>query len=115
MFTGCELLKFSKDILSSEDNLRLKDYTDFNILMSILNDKSASMQNNVSCALMVLDLLFPFYKVTVTPAAIVFLSRDNENEICGKIDDTNFAAFKQILNAIFCLEKAAASSEDYNV
>lgn len=110
LFTGCELLKFSKDILTSEDNLRLKDYTDFNILMSILNDKSASMQNNVSCALMVLDLLFPLYQVTVTPAAIVFLSQ--ENQVCGMINDNNFAAFKSLLNTVFCLEKTSA--EEYN-
>lgn len=114
LYTGCELLRFSKDILTSEDKSRLNDYSDFNILMSIMNDKSASMQNNVSCALMVLDLLFPFYKVTVTPAAILLISWDNENEICGKIDENNFAAFKQVLNDIFCLEKTT-SSEEYNV
>ena len=50
LFTGCELLKFSKDILTSEDKTRLFNYSDFNILMSIINDKSESMIFNISCA-----------------------------------------------------------------
>ena len=43
LFTGCELLKFSKDMLTLEDQNHLLNYTDFNILMSIINDNSASM------------------------------------------------------------------------
>lgn len=50
LFIGCELLRFSKNILSNEDKIRLSNYSDFNILMSIMNDKSGSMTHNVSCA-----------------------------------------------------------------
>ena len=70
-FTGCELLKFSKDILTNEDKINLSNYTDFQILMSIMNDNSVSMQNNVSSAQMVLDLLFPLYTVTISPFGII--------------------------------------------
>ena len=51
LFSGCELLRFSKDILTSEDKNNLSNYTDFNILMSIMNDKSASNTFNVSSAI----------------------------------------------------------------
>ena len=112
LFTGCELLKFSKDVLSTEDKNRLLHYTDFNILMSIMNDKSGSMLYNISCARMVLDLIFPFYTVTITPEAIVLLSRDS-NKKCGQINDINFLAFKQILISMFCLEKTS-SAQEYN-
>lgn len=108
-FTGCELLKFSKDILSTEDKTNLLQYSDFQVLMSILNDKSASMQNNVSCARMVLDLLFPLYTVNISPIAIIFAK---DEEICGALTEQNFKEFKTILKQIFCLEKT--SGEEYN-
>ena len=107
-FTGCELLKFSKDILSIEDKTNLSSYSDFQILMSILNDKSASMQNNVSCAQMVLDLLFPLYTVNISPVAVLFIKDD---EVCGALTEQNFEEFKQLLKQIFCLEKT--SGEEY--
>jgi hypothetical protein len=73
LFTGCEMLRFSKDILSDEDKNRLNDYSDFNILMSIMNDKSGPMIHNVSCAKQVLELLFPMYTVTYSPTEILFV------------------------------------------
>ena len=111
-FTGCELLKFSKDILRIEDKSSLSQYSDFQILMSILSDKSASMQNNVSSALMVLDFLFPLYTVKITPAGIAFLNPES-GEVCGALTEQNFEDFKQLIVKIFCLEKT--SSETYNV
>ena len=110
-FTGCELLKFSKDILMTEDKTNLSQYSDFQVLMSILNDKSASMQNNVSCARMVLDLLFPLYTVNITPVAVIF-TKPGEDDICGALTEQNFDNFKQIIKSMFCLEKT--SGQEYN-
>ena len=112
-YSGCELLKFSKDILSTEDKNSLSQYSDFQILMSILSDNSASMQNNVSSALMVLDFIFPLYLVKVSPIGISLFDRNNPEELCGTITEKNFSDFKQIIIKIFCLEKT--SSETYNV
>ena len=53
-FVGCELLRFSKESLSDEDKNNLVNYDDFQILMSILNDKSVSVQSNITSALLVL-------------------------------------------------------------
>ena len=114
LFTGCELLRFSKDILTDQDKTRLFNYTDFNILMSIMNDKSASMMPNVSCALQVLELIFPLYTVSIAPNAIELLDVSDKFTVCGRIDDTNFLAFKEVLTSMFCLKKAS-STQDYNV
>ena len=114
LFTGCELLKFSKDILTSEDKNRLFNYTDFNILMSIINDKSGSMIFNISCAKQVLDLIFPLYTVTFTEDAIILTDVNDKFTVCGQINDVNFLAFKEILNQMFCLEKIS-STQEYNV
>lgn len=109
-FIGCELLRFTKDILSDEDKINLSNYSDFQILMSILNDKSVAVQPNISAALAVLDLLFPSYDVTVTHTNIICA---REGQICGSIDDRSFDEFKAILEILFCLKQTAAE-EDYN-
>ena len=101
-FSGCQLLTFSKDILTAEDNLRLSEYDDFNILMSIMNDKSESLSQSVSCAQAVLSLLFPCYEIAYLHNAIVFTQN---NEVAGMINTTNFNAFKNILKAVFCLAR----------
>lgn len=97
-YSGCELLKFSKDILTTEDNLRLSQYSDFDILMSIMSDKSGSLMQNVSYAQMVLDLIFPLYTVICTPSGILcMITKDGQEEIVGGITSQNFDAFKQII------------------
>ena len=114
-FTGCELLKFSKDILSNEDKTNLSQYSDFHILMSIMSDKSVATQFNVSSALMVLEMIFPNYLIDfdLNEGFILFKSKDEENQIMGKLGPDNFDAFKNILKVMFCLEKTS-SSTDYD-
>ena len=103
-FSGCELLKFSKDILTTEDNLRLSQYDDFNILMSILNDKSGALAQSISNAQAVLNLLFPTYELVYSPTNLVFMK---DGDIAGMLNSVNFDAFKNILKEIFCLNKSA--------
>lgn len=112
LFVGCELLKFSKDTLPDEDKIRLQHYTDFNILMSIINDNSGSLSHNISCALQVLNLLFPYYRIVYSSEAILFQQPDSY-ELCGQLNATNFLEFKEILVKMFCLNKTSA--ETYNV
>lgn len=102
-FSGCELLRFSKDILTIEDNLRLSQYDDFNILMSILNDKSEAFAQSIYNAKAVLDLLFPGYKIIYTPDSIIFTDND---QTVGMLNSANFISFKNILKEIFCLNKS---------
>lgn len=109
LFTGCGLLKFSKENLTSEDKTNLNNFTDFNIIMSIINDKGAQLKHNISCAKMVLDLLFPLYTVIITPSAIILAQGE---EIKGQINELNYLAFRKILVSIFCLNN---TSTEYNV
>lgn len=110
LFAGCELLKFSKDMLTLEDQNHLSHYTDFNILMSIINDNSESMQHSVSCAKLVLQLLFPLYNIEYAQTGL-FMRLWGEEEVSGGIIEDNFLAFKKLINQMFCLEKSA---EEYN-
>ena len=112
-FAGCELLRFSKDILSTEDKTRLQNQSDFDIFMSIMNDKSGSMFYNISCAKQVLALIFAYYTVEYSLHEIEFRN-PNTYELCGYLNTINFLAFKEILVSMFCLSKAQAQS-NYNV
>lgn len=112
-FTGCELLRFSKDILISEDKSRLINQDDFNILMSIINDKSGSMTFNISCAKQVLALMLPLYTLRFKADEIQCWDYDGIT-LCGGINSSNFIAFKELLIEMFCLKKTTIA-QDYNV
>lgn len=98
-YSGCELLKFSKNNLSVEDRNVLKDKTDFDIIMSIMRDKSPNSQKSRISATMVLTLLFPEYTIEFTENSIVLRK---ENEI-RSINNFNFVAFKEIIVSSLCL------------
>lgn len=102
LFTGCELLKFSKDILNIEVKNNLSNQTDFNILMSIMKEKNSMLKRNVNCSMMVLDLLFPNYTLQLSDSAIE-LYQDAQK--CGEINNQNFLIFKKLLVKMFCLEQ----------
>ena len=78
-FSGCELLNFSKEILSEQDRINLAKLTNFEILMSIMNDKNSSSHKNRIGAIMVLTLLFPGYEIHVFPREIDICKEDEHH------------------------------------
>lgn len=106
-FAGCELLNFSKEILSEQDRINLAKLSNFEILMSIMNDKNSNSLKSRTCAIMVLSLLFPSYEIELSPQQII-LFKDKEVHY---INNDNFEQFKEILVAMFCLKK---SESEYN-
>lgn len=112
-FSGCELLNFSKDILAEEDKIRLANMSDFEVFMSIMNDKrSIEAQKNIISANMVLDLLFPNYNIYFTSNIALINSEDNTD--IHYITDSNFQQFQKILSEMFCLDKSQKNGEEYN-
>lgn len=100
-FSGCEMLNFSKEILSEQDRINLAKLTNFEILMSIMNDKNSSSHKNRIGAIMVLTLLFPGYEIHVLPREIDICKEDEHHYL----NNDNFESFKEILVAMFCLKK----------
>lgn len=98
-FTGCEMLNFSKNILSEEDKINLEDKSDFDILIAILKEQNAVMKRNRNCVIMVLALIFPLYSVSFEKEGIKF-TKENEEEV-HFINNDNFTSFKKILNSMF--------------
>lgn len=110
-FIGCELLNFSKDILNKEDKINLEDKSNFEILMSIMGDKNIAAQKSKTCAIMVLMLLFPEYKIIIKKNKISLI-KENEDE--HSINNNNFESFRQILISIFCLKMGDEKNPAYN-
>ena len=109
-FTGCELINFSKNVLSEEDKMNLEDKSNFDILIAILGERNAVMQRNKDCVKMVLALLFPEYTINFDKKSIVLKKPDEE--VSHFINDNNFENFKQIFNIMFSFEKEL--SKEYN-
>lgn len=109
-FTGCQLLNFSKDILNEEDKSNLEQLSNFEVLMSIINDKNAAIKKQKVCLVMVLTLIFPTYQVKLSQNEILFLQ---DNQVVGKLTKDNFEEFKEIISTMFCL-KSCGGEDDYN-
>lgn len=107
-FTGCELINFSKNILSEQDKVNLENKTNFDILIAILRERNAVMQRNRNCVEMVLALIFPWYTIDIKQDAIV-LAKEEENH---SINNENFEAFKVIFNQMFAFSRD--NTRDYN-
>lgn len=108
-FTGCQLLNFSKDILNEEDKSNLEQLSNFEVLMSIINDKNAAIKKQKVCLVMVLTLIFPTYQVKLSQNEILFLQ---DNQVVGKLTKDNFEEFKEIISTMFCLK--SGGGDDYN-
>lgn len=106
-YTGCEFLRFSKDKLSDEDKIHLENYTNFDILMSIMKEQNITIMKNKTCVLMVLALIFPDYQIILEDN--ITLIKEKENFI---IDNKNYDSFLDILNSIFCL--STSDENKYN-
>lgn len=99
-FTGVQFLTFSKNKnLSAEESQKLNNFSDFEVLMKLLQEKSVELQKRRVCVELVLTLIFPRYKILFLPNMIAF-TKEGENYI---LNNQNFDGFKQILNEIFCL------------
>lgn len=109
-FIGCELLNFSKEVLSIEDKTNLENKTNFEVFMSIMIDKrTLALQKSRTSAILVLTLLFPSYEIKITKD---FIEIKKDEEIYS-INNNNFEEFKEILVSMFCL-KSHSSTKNFN-
>lgn len=108
-FLGCNLLNFNKEeFLSGQDKVDLEQATNFQILMSVLNEKSvAEIQQGKNSVLMVLTLLFPNYRIQLTQEAIILI--DDAQGQNYSINNDNYEIFKNIIVSLFCLKPTEAT------
>ena len=115
-FLGCEYLNFSKEKIKEEDKNHLKDFNNFEILMTMIKETNDPMvQKYKTCIELLLLLLFPQYRIDFLPMSIM-ISKLNENNQLERhlIDKNNFESFQDIIRQIFCLKTITNESDKYN-
>ena len=89
------------------DKIGLEDKQDFEIFMSMINDKNFLKFKTDS--LKILTLLFPEYNIEVKSQAILFIKDDFKTAL----NYNSYKEFKAIIEDMFCL-KGAGNGDDYN-
>ena len=102
-FTGIQLLCLNKKMYIEDENL-LQQTTNFQIFMTIVNEKQVA--DKKAAVLQVFTLLFPKAKVIFTPRSILL----NSGEINVTIDEENFEILQTLLQDMFCLSKTDQST-----
>lgn len=105
-WNGCQLLKFDKEILPDQDKVGLSNISNFNIIMTVVQEKSIESRQARIKLMSILALLFPTNEILLRKSAIQL--RNPQNGQVKEINNENFQTFKQILIDMFCL----SDSED---
>lgn len=106
-FIAVQVLTVSKNIISQGETL-LADTSNFQIFMTIMNNKETVDKKEI--VLTLLNLIFPTKKVTLLPASMIF-SSEGETAV---VDENNFEAFQETIKAVFCLNNSLAGQQTFN-
>lgn len=107
-FIGAQTLCLHKTMFV-EDKTILDSINNFQIFMTImLQDETKDKKANI---LNVLNLLFPFYKVNVTPNSLLFMK---EGVPPITVDGNNFEALQEVLRLIFCMHNGPMDQQAFN-
>lgn len=110
-WVGYELLKFDKENLTEQDKHDLSNWSNFDIIMSMIQEKNfESLQAKINISSL-LTLLFPNYTVNLGKKAI--LLQDQQTKQSHEINNENFQEFKDLLNQMFCLH-LNSDNKQYN-
>ena len=104
----------SKDYKKYQDNSDLSNMSNFDILMSVINEKTEVSYKIKDTIVKVLFLLFPDYNINFTPRAIIFQHQEQKDQI-HMIDNNNFDILGKMIFEIFALaEMTGEETGDYN-
>lgn len=107
---------YKKSIL--QDNSNLDSLTNFDIIMSIMREKTEDGKLIFMNIFQLLELLFPDYKINMTPQSIILQDRKNAEDSSPQvhiIDKNNFDDFSQIIYEMFGLAALTGDvTQDYN-
>ena len=87
--------------------------TNFDILMSMINNTDKAVKLSVDSAKIVLELIFPNYELKIMPNLLLLekIQEDGTKHQCV-INNDNFEEFKSIIKEMFCL--SFDNGQDYN-
>lgn len=102
--SSASLICAKKESLVEDESL-LKNITDFQILIEVINQykKKADITTFFS-------LLFPSYKLMITPRSFIFNNFETKENVL--IDESNLSILQEYLREAFCLKES--SEESFN-
>ena len=106
-FVGVQTLCLSKTMFI-EDERVLEQVNNFQIFMTVMNDKTTA--DKKAAVKRVLSLVLPKYSVMLTPKTI--LVKDDTDSFM--IDEDNFEAFQEALKMIFCAKTGPMNQQAFN-
>lgn len=108
-FIGVQTLCLHKQMfVTTEDKSVLDTISNFQIFMMIMTDKETKEKKND--VMQVLKLIFPNYKVFLSPSSLIF--QQNENSFL--IDENNFDFLQNTLREIFCSKSGPMDQQAFN-
>lgn len=116
-FIGVNFLNFKRNSLDDNILEQLKDFSDFEIMISIINNKEVTSRLYKNCVELVLTIMFPEYHVEILPDSICFIeneSLDSENPITYFLNKENYDKFKKIVYEIYALSEITGHEQDYD-
>ena len=106
-FTAVQCLSLNKTSFIEDESL-LNTTSNFQIFMTVMSsDEAVEKKQDV---LQLLTLLFPQYKIILTPRSILF----NGNDSQSMIDESNFDIFQEIVRKIFCTSSSPMDQTTFN-
>lgn len=106
-FNGMQCLSLHKNMFIEDKDVLLTT-NNFQIFMMIMQEKQA--KDKKEATQQVLSLLFPNYKVLMTPKSLIFQTEDNSIII----DETNFEQLQDVLRLIFCAKNGPMDQQAFN-
>lgn len=106
-FIGVQCLCLHKSMFV-EDKAALSDINNFQIFMTMMMD--ASTADKKVCVQQLLNLLFPKYKVLMTPRSILFQG-DGDSQV---VDESNFETLQDVIRQVFCANTGPMDQQAFN-
>ena len=107
VFVGVQTLCLNKTMFIQDESV-LEQVNNFQIFMTVINDKSTA--DKKEAVKQVLKLILPKYQVMMTPKSIVV----NEEGASHMLDEDNFEAFQEALKLIFCAKTGPMNQQAFN-
>ena len=106
-FVGMQCLCISKNMVVQDESL-LESTNNFQIFMTVMSQNET--KDKKEATMQVFSLLFPNYKVMVTPRSLIFSSKGETTTV----DENNFEILQNVLKEIFCFNTGPMDQQAFN-
>ena len=106
-FTGVQCLCLHKSMFI-EDKDALSNINNFQIFMTMMMDKETVDKKN--SVLQLLTILFPKYKVMITPRSLLFQGEGDSH----MVDESNFEQMQEVIRTVFCANTGPMDQQAFN-